>query len=495
MCDPSQHTVCANNSETSSRDGGYAYRHWMLPRSAHSQSDDDSHNDYGHFPDRFSAACWYFGKALSDGMAAANPGADPVPIGLIATSVGGTTIQEWLPPTATGNDTCTENNYGWVEQGEQPNAATCGNATLANVWSCPSGLCSTLWHSMIAPFVNMTINGAIWYQGEQNILYGRGSATSGYQCQLAALVRSWRESFSATRGTTAPDFPFGVVTLAGGASEGAYLLSPYQHVPKDTWTSCQTAGGHSTFCQEVVKDWTAGIRAAQTGGYGFTPNPALPNVFLGQNFDQGEPCNCDTNALAPGGCWATNACWGTGPFSRNLSWNYERSNIHPRVKHIVGERLARALLGMRVGAPQPTPKLAGCRLAGVTLTLMFDTTLMGAESITLQPPLWAPTFIPLEFQVAPTNVSSTGWVYAASLVVVNATAVSATLPPGVGTPTAVRYAWGDYSCCPGMQESTFFCPPTSCPIVTSLSTEPAVPFWAAIVDGKCECDAPWDCGA
>jgi hypothetical protein len=30
------------------------------------------------------------------------------------------------------------------------------------VWSCPSGLCSALWFSMIAPFVNMTLAGAIW---------------------------------------------------------------------------------------------------------------------------------------------------------------------------------------------------------------------------------------------------------------------------------------------------------------------------------------------
>jgi len=165
------------------------------------------------------------------------------------------------------------------------------------------------------------------------------------------------------------------------------------------------------------------------------------------------------------------------------------------VKHIVGERLARGLLGLRAGAPQPTPRLAGCRLAGSSLTLAFDAAQMGAEGVALRPPLWAPAFIPLEFQVAPTNASATGWLYAATLAVVNATAVVATLPPGAGAPTAVRYAWGDYACCPGMNASTFFCPPTSCPIVTSASAEPAVPFWAAIVGGKCECDAPWDCSA
>jgi hypothetical protein len=175
---------------------------------------------------------------------------------------------------------------------------------------------------------------------------------------------------------------------------------------------------------------------------------------------------------------------------------YELSSIHPRVKHIVGARLARALVGMLQGKPQPTPKLAGCRLAGQRLVLSFDAPLLGGEAVVLQAPVPG-TFVPLEFQVANANVSAgtSGWVFAASLEAVNATAVAAVLPPGAGTPTAVRYAWGDYACCPGMNASTFFCPPTSCPIVTSVSQEPAVPFWASIDGGQCHCTPPWSCDA
>lgn len=252
-------------------------------------------------------------------------------------------------------------------------------------------------------------------------------------------------------------------------------------------------------CRDIVSDWTAGLRTAQTGGYGYAPNAALPNVFVAQNYDQGEPCNCDRSKPAPDGCWASNACYGGGELSLNMTWNFQNSAIHPRVKHIAGERLARALVGLQQGKPQPTPKLAGCRLAGQQLVLTFDAQLLGAEAVSLQPyPLWSASFIPLEFQIAPANETdgSSGWVFASALAVANATSVVATLPPGVGVaPTAVRYAWGDYACCPGMDASTFFCPPTSCPIVTSGTTEPAVPFWAAIVGGRCECDEPWDCSA
>ena len=163
LCEPSKAHACPANTETSG--GGYAYRSWVLPRG---QGGDDPDGNAAGFPDRFSAVCFYFGAALSD--ARGPPTADPVPIGLVASTIGGTTIQEWLPPWATGNGTCTENNCGWVEQlspsrpvqpATQPQ---CANASLANVWSCPSGGCSTLWHSLIAPFANMTVAGFVWYR-------------------------------------------------------------------------------------------------------------------------------------------------------------------------------------------------------------------------------------------------------------------------------------------------------------------------------------------
>ena len=138
---------------------------------------------------------------------------------------------------------------------------------------------------------------------------------SGYQCQQAALIAAWRRAFSATPGTTAPDMPFGVVTLAGGASEGAYYWSDFQNIGQAQWLACKDSRYRTPACRDIVSDWTAGLRTAQTGGFGFAPNPALPNVFVGQNFDQGEPCLCDKTLQAPGGCWATNACFGDGPYS------------------------------------------------------------------------------------------------------------------------------------------------------------------------------------
>lgn len=48
--------------------------------------------------------CWYFGMSLSEEMSKdAAEGEEPVPIGLIHSSIGGTTIQEWMLPGTTTN--------------------------------------------------------------------------------------------------------------------------------------------------------------------------------------------------------------------------------------------------------------------------------------------------------------------------------------------------------------------------------------------------------
>jgi hypothetical protein len=72
-----------------------------------------------------------------------------------------------MPPSTTDNATCADNNCGYSVRMDVNTKTSCTNASKSTVWSCPSMHCSDLWHGMIAPFVNMSIAGAIWYQGEQ----------------------------------------------------------------------------------------------------------------------------------------------------------------------------------------------------------------------------------------------------------------------------------------------------------------------------------------
>ena len=77
------------------------------------------------------------------------------------------------------------------------------------------------------------------------------------------LISTWREAFSggpASENTTPSDFPFGIVSLAGGTSEG-----------------------HGSNM--------GAFRLAQAGGTGLLPNgrKGWENTFVAQAFDLGEP--------------------------------------------------------------------------------------------------------------------------------------------------------------------------------------------------------------
>ena len=71
---------------------------------------------------------------------------------------------------------------------------------------------SALYNAMIHPFLNMTIYGAIWYQGEAN-----AAAPFTYNCTFPAMVDDWRSKwFYGTDKLTDPEFPFGFVQVGHG---------------------------------------------------------------------------------------------------------------------------------------------------------------------------------------------------------------------------------------------------------------------------------------
>eukprot|EP00041_Stephanoeca_diplocostata_P037874 m.1453942 g.1453942 ORF g.1453942 m.1453942 type:complete len:214 (-) comp25118_c1_seq6:4685-5326(-) len=146
----------------------------------------------------FSATCTYYAVGLTDIY-----GDDAPPIGLIQSAVGGTQIEAWLDNETLG--TCT-NESGY---------------NITNGINYGYGLTSLLYYGMVTPFLNMSVAGWAWYQGENNChgVMGNSLTKSGYGCDQAALVRLWRTKWSASSATD-PEAPFGVVSLAAGGSEG-----------------------------------------------------------------------------------------------------------------------------------------------------------------------------------------------------------------------------------------------------------------------------------
>jgi sialate O-acetylesterase len=180
-----------------------------------------------------SAVCWYYGRMIHVAL-------NGRPIGLIATSWGGTPIEVWMPPQALKDcglvtkGTVPLESYG--QPGFQP-------ISLEN---------SELYNGMIYPFTRMVITGAIWYQGESNAYVNREK----YRCTFSKMIESWRQVWNTrTGGITAANFPFGFVQLSTNEPSGAWI------------------GGYP---------W---IRWHQTFDVGYVPNPVVPNVFMAAAMD------------------------------------------------------------------------------------------------------------------------------------------------------------------------------------------------------------------
>jgi sialate O-acetylesterase len=127
--------------------------------------------------DKMSIIAYYFGKQINKTMG--------VPVGLIASYWGGSSVQVWTPDEIFRRDTVLK---------------TLADKIPPVNW-CPTEP-SALYNAMIFPFVNYRIAGAIWYQGEANTEF-----PEDYGSLFGALIDGWRKAFGS-------DFPFYYVQIA-----------------------------------------------------------------------------------------------------------------------------------------------------------------------------------------------------------------------------------------------------------------------------------------
>lgn len=125
----------------------------------------------------FAAVCYYSARETYKGLVA-NDAA--MPIGLVDTSISGSSIRAWLSDEAIKS--CTD-------------ADIC--ATLS------SGNCSQGRNAAIVPILPMRLRTVLWYQGESD-----AGVPDSYACFFPALIRDWRAGFEQ------PELPFYFVELA-----------------------------------------------------------------------------------------------------------------------------------------------------------------------------------------------------------------------------------------------------------------------------------------
>ncbi|XP_076822107.1 sialate O-acetylesterase-like [Clavelina lepadiformis] len=172
----------------------------------------------------FSAVCWLYGRYVYDEI--------KVPIGLISPNWGGTPVETWSSHRALSKCGLQDRSASFRFNNKVPTSN------------------SVLWNAMIHPLLNMTVKGAIWYQGEANTYYHKDV----YSCSFPAMIEDWRKSWhQGTMGHSDPQFPFGFVQLANdeGPDDGSFPV----------------------------------IRWHQTADYGYVPNPKMPNTFMAVAMD------------------------------------------------------------------------------------------------------------------------------------------------------------------------------------------------------------------
>lgn len=126
---------------------------------------------------RFSAVAYFFGREINKEL--------NVPIGLIQSAWSGTPIELWEPQSIIDTDA------DMIK----------ASKTIKTVTYRPDkpGL---IYNSMIAPIINYTIAGTLWYQGEGNV-----PRAYAYEKMLTGMIADWRKN-------NGNEFPFYIVQIA-----------------------------------------------------------------------------------------------------------------------------------------------------------------------------------------------------------------------------------------------------------------------------------------
>lgn len=171
----------------------------------------------------FSAVGYYFGRELFKNL--------NVPIGLLNISYGGSPIESWID-TATLQENPAFSAIMERQNGdaaryparlklyeerlaawEAKKATADGQKVSGRAPVPPSGpgvvdrfTLSSLYNSMLHPFIPYAVRGVIWFQGEANFL-----RSTEYRTLFPAMITEWRKEFGQG------DFPFYYVQLANQA--------------------------------------------------------------------------------------------------------------------------------------------------------------------------------------------------------------------------------------------------------------------------------------
>jgi sialate O-acetylesterase len=320
----------------------------------------------------FSAAAYFFARELQQKY--------HVPIGLITTAFGASTVEAWTSQKTleanpkfykllndyTARKQVYDTSFAAREKYQKQFAqwekdAAVAKAEKKDAPKSPKNpdpkvdqhMPYVLYNGMVAPLIPYAIKGVIWYQGESNT-----STKEIYAMQMEAMIKNWRQEFNQG------DIPFLYVQLA---NYGKAL---------DTVAG---KGGGTTYVREQQ-----------------LMNLSVPNTAMVVAIDNAD----------------------------------DPSNIHPKNKQAIGYRLALAAQAKAYGEQiaYSGPLYKECKVEGTSIRLLFTHVEGG---------LVARDNRLTGFAIA----GAKGKFVWANAVIAGETVVVS--HPSVAAPVAVRYGWGD----------------------------------------------------
>lgn len=127
----------------------------------------------------FSAVGYSFGKKLADNL--------NIPIGLIFTGIGASSVQAYIPKADLANDTMLNRAYLQPYLADPKSKEPIDGGFSFEKVMRPY----LLYNAMVRPLINLSIRGFIWYQGEANHM-----ERESYVHATQTMINSWRSDFS-----------------------------------------------------------------------------------------------------------------------------------------------------------------------------------------------------------------------------------------------------------------------------------------------------------
>jgi len=220
-----------------------------LVRYAHKASEYEQHDQSASWTlctpetaDQFSAVAYFFGRDLVR--------QERVPIGLIDSTWGGTPVSSWLSLDALSSDAGLMPQFAErvsmvesqddepairaAEKREDEKALAAGQVPPKHPWHpdpaswAPAGL----FNGMVAPAIDFTIKGVIWYQGETDSSVTRGPL---YERTFTAMITDWRTRWREG------NFPFLFVQISSFESTPAEIWGVVREAQRRTLKLTDTA--------------------------------------------------------------------------------------------------------------------------------------------------------------------------------------------------------------------------------------------------------------